>query len=170
MKVDAVMSRKVHSVTLNTKFRKLWEAIFKEHVHSLPVVDDNHHVIGIITEEDLVRKLYPNYHELIDDIISAGDFEEMENKIGELSELTAGDIMCTKVIFAHSQTPVMRALSRMIVRNIRQLPVLTEDNVLIGMVSKRDIVDMLFQKRFIPFKQRVQRIHSKTKTKLIKAS
>lgn len=146
MKVHEVMSTKVESVTVTTPLRDLWKAIFKNHIHSLPVVDTNKKVIGMIVEEDLLKPLYPDFAHMIDDFIGAAEFEEMEEQIHTLVKLKAEHVMNKKVIFTRGDTPVMRALSRMIVQKVHQLPVLSDDGILLGMVSKGDIFDNLFKK------------------------
>lgn len=149
MKVHEVMSARVITVSPGTPLRKLWEAIFKKGIHGLPVVDGRKRLIGIVAEEDLLKLLYPKYEDFIEDFASASDFEEMEKKIDELTKLKAEHVMCKKIIFTRPDTPLMRALSRMIVRKVRQLPVVSEENILVGMITKGDIFDVLFKKHLM---------------------
>lgn len=146
MKVHEIMSLEVVVVQPSTKFRDLWKQIIKKKIHALPVVDKKKHIVGIISEEDLIKPLYPQYSAVVEDFVSASDFEEMEEKIHDLVKLTASDVMNSRVIFTRSDTPIMRALSRMMVRDVRQLPVVSEGNTLLGVVSKGDIFDTLFKK------------------------
>lgn len=162
MKVHQIMRTSVITVTPKTPFKELWEAIFKKHVHSLPVVDTQNSLLGIVAEEDLVRRLYPDFSEIIDDFKTATDFEEMESNVGKLTELKAGDVMHTRVIFTREDTPIMRALSRMLVRNVRQLPVVTGEGIVIGVISKRDIVDALIKRQ--SHKKATKVSHSVSKT------
>ena len=69
----------------------------------------------------------------------------MERNVAELSNLTAADLMRTHVVFAHEDTPVMRALFRLIVRRINQMPVVAENGMVVGMVTKGDIFYALFK-------------------------
>lgn len=147
MKVHEIMRSVVVTVTPKTSFRELWQEIIRNGVHSLPVVDSRNTLLGIVAEEDLMKQLYPDYKEMIDDFLTSTDFEEMESKIKELSGLTASDVMGKRVIFTRPDTPVMRALSRMLVRNVRQLPVLSREEILVGMVSKGDVFDAIFRKQ-----------------------
>jgi len=159
MKVVEVMSVNVITVSPKASIRDLWTAIFKKGIHGIPVVDSKKKLLGIVAEEDLLKPLYPTYENLIEDFVSASDFEEMEGKIDELTKLKAEHVMSKKVIFTRPDTPIMRALSRMIARKVRQLPVISQDNVLIGMITKGDIFDVLFKKHFLRFTHK----HSKVK-------
>lgn len=146
MKVREIMSTKVSFVSPNTPLRELWKAIFKKHIHALPVVDKNKKVIGIVVEEDLLKPLYPDYQHLVEDFMGASEFEQMEEQIHTLEKLKAEDVMNTSVIFTRPDSPLLRALSRMIVRKVHQLPVLSEEDILIGVISKGDIFDSLFKR------------------------
>lgn len=74
------------------------------------------------------------------------DFEAMEERIKDMAPIKAKDIMCRTVIFARETTLIMRALSRMIVRHVDQLPILNNDDQVVGMVTKGDIFYSLFRK------------------------
>ncbi|MBI5614494.1 CBS domain-containing protein [Candidatus Gottesmanbacteria bacterium] len=146
MKVHEVMSLRVVTVYDKSKLKDLWKAIFKLHIHALPVVDAKNRLVGIVSEEDLLKPLYSNYQQYIEDFVSASDFEEMEGKIVEVAKLLAKDVMCPRVIFTRVDTPAMRALSRMLVRNVHQLPVLDNKDRIVGMITKGDIFDALFRR------------------------
>lgn len=146
MNVSDVMSRKVVAIPPTATFREVWRSLFKNKVNSLPVVDKKRHLLGIITREELLERLYPDFQDLFASSDEFPDFEEIERKVSEPSDLKAQGIMCRHVVFTHEDTAVMRALSRMIVRRINQLPVVTRDEVLVGMITKGDIFYSLFKK------------------------
>jgi CBS domain-containing membrane protein len=146
MNVSDVMSRKIVTVFPTTTFKEVWRTIFKNKVKALPVVDKTKKLVGIITREELLERLYPDAQELFSIEGNFPDFEDMEKKVSDLSALKAGNIMRKHVIFAHKDTPVMRALSRMIIRRINQMPVVDTDEKLLGVITKGDIFYSLFQK------------------------
>lgn len=147
MKVADVMSQKIVTATPSTPYRELWEAILLRRIHCLPVADNHRKLIGIVSEKDLIKPLYPDYTQYIDNLMSTQEFESMEESIREIVDLVAKNIMTRRVLFTRSGTPIMRALSRMIVHGVRQLPVLDDENVIIGIVSKGDILKALFQRQ-----------------------
>lgn len=152
MIVGDVMSKKVTVVRPDTSLRELWKTIFRRRVNAIPVVDSKKKMLGIISKEDILKLLYPDYEDLMEGLFSSYDFEEMENRIYELNTKKAGDIMCKRVIYTRQDTPVMRALSRMISRNVSQLPVLSpRTDTLVGIVAKGDIFRALFTKHLTKF-------------------
>lgn len=145
MKVSDVMTIKVHSISPQTPVRDIWKAIFKEKLNALPVIDAKKKLVGIISKDDLLHKLYPEYSEFIDDFTSAMDYEKMEQRMKDILSYTAKDVMSTRVIFARHDTPALRALSRMIARNVNQLPVISVEETVIGMITKGDVFYALFK-------------------------
>jgi acetoin utilization protein AcuB len=144
MKVKDVMSASTVSVSPTDSFHEIWTCIFKKKIHALPVVNKKNVLVGILTREELLEKLFPDYK----DLFASGDefpnLEDMERKVVEFSSLKVADLMRTRVVYAHEDAPVLRALSRMIVRRINQMPVVTEKGIVVGMVTKGDIFYALF--------------------------
>lgn len=145
MKVKDVMSVSTVTVSPTDSFHEIWECIFKKKIHALPVVNKKKVLVGILTREELLEKLYPDYKDLFTSGDEFPDLEDMERKVAEFSSLKAANLMHTHVVYAHEDTAVMRALSRMIVRRINQMPVLTEEGRVVGMVTKGDIFYALFK-------------------------
>ena len=141
------MSSQIFTASPDTTIRDLWKSLFSKHMNCIPVVDARKKLVGIITKEDLLKALFPNYQEYFEDITSFEDFEEMENKVKELGATKARDVMRSRVVFTRSDTPVMRALSRMIARRLNQMPVLAEDDKVVGMITKGDIFYALFRNK-----------------------
>jgi CBS-domain-containing membrane protein len=145
MRVAEVMSKDVETVSPATSFRDLWQILISKKYNALPVVDATRRLVGIVTKEDLLGSLYPDYREYIEDFASASDFQAMENKLKEMANTKARDVMCRRVIFTREKTLLMRALSRMIARHVNQLPVLSENDRLVGIITKGDVFKSLFQ-------------------------
>jgi CBS domain-containing membrane protein len=145
MLVRDVMSTNTVSVVPETPLKLLWRVFTKERINAIPVVDKKQHLVGIITKEDLLAKLYPDYEEFMSDIESFVNLESMEVKIKEIGSRLTSEVMCKRVIYTRLDTPVMRALSRMIVRRVNQIPVLSHEDKVVGMITKGDIFYALFQ-------------------------
>ncbi|SNS46243.1 CBS domain-containing protein [Tropicimonas sediminicola] len=94
--------------------------VMKEHgIGSVVVKDQNGHMVGILTERDIVR----------------GFADEPDNTFDE----TAGDLMTTKVVTASPDTPLLELLHRMTEGRFRHIPVLDGDHIA-GMISIGDVV------------------------------
>ncbi len=140
------MSEHVITASPDATVREVWKKLFSRHVNAIPVVGKKNELLGIVTKEDLLKILYPDFQEYFADIGAVDDFEEMEGKVKTLGSTSVRDIMCKVVVYTRAETPIMRALSRMIVRSINQLPVLDEADRVIGMVTKGDIFYALMKR------------------------
>ncbi|MGW4967112.1 CBS domain-containing protein, partial [Nonomuraea sp. NPDC004186] len=56
MTVEDVMTSKVVSVTATTPFKALAETLVSNGVSAVPVLDDDNHVIDVVSEADLLCK------------------------------------------------------------------------------------------------------------------
>jgi len=143
MIVQDVMSTKVFSVPQTARYKEVWNAFVTHHIHALPVLDSSKNVVGIVTEDDLMQPVFVDPSQFSEEFSANTTFEEMEDKMKDLTKLSAQKVMNRRVIFTRPDTPVLRALSRMIIRKVSQMPVIDENKGLVGMVTKRDIVDSL---------------------------
>ena len=99
------------------------EILEKNRIGALIVVDkkddlSDHHVVGIITERDVVKTI--SHHQL------------------DIEEKPVSEIMSKKVISASPESSTEEAIKLMIENQIRHLAVLDGDK-LIGVISMRDI-------------------------------
>lgn len=147
MKVSDVMSNRVVTVSPKETYKTIWSTFLTHKINAVPVVDSQKKLLGIIVKEDLLKHLYPNYLDLVNDFSEASDFEEMEGKIQDMADVRAEDIMNKHVVFTRAETQAMRALSRMIAQRVNQLPVLTGHDEVVGMVTKGDIFKGLFKSK-----------------------
>lgn len=147
MKVRDAMTTAAVTASSSMLLRDLWKLIIKKKVNSVLIVDSNTVLKGIIVREDLLSMIFPEYDEFIADFGSAADFKEMEDHVRLIGNKKTSEVMKTRIIFVHEDTELMRALSRMIVRHVDQLPVVSRNNTVLGIVTKSDIFSKLFRNR-----------------------
>ncbi|MGF1455906.1 MAG: cyclic nucleotide-binding/CBS domain-containing protein [Alphaproteobacteria bacterium] len=110
-----VLSHAMPSMTVLDASRQMTEA----GIGCLPVVDAAGHLVGIVTERDLLNK-----------VISLG------KKPGET---TVSDVMTAEPKTVTHDTDVSEAAELMGDGNFRHLPVVDADDKVVGMISIRDI-------------------------------
>ncbi|OGY21464.1 MAG: hypothetical protein A3A65_00405 [Candidatus Chisholmbacteria bacterium RIFCSPLOWO2_01_FULL_49_14] len=149
MKVKDLMSRNAVTAGAETPFEKIWELIFEKRVSVIPIVGKLNVLMGIISEEDLIEKLYPSYADYLFDPQSR-DFEKMEDKIADVSGLKAKHLMSKNVYTTTEEAPIMKAASSMLVYKVSCLPVVKEkgrNKYVVGIICKGDIFSQLFTKK-----------------------
>jgi CBS domain-containing protein/ubiquinone/menaquinone biosynthesis C-methylase UbiE len=138
MLVKDLMSTTVDYVNVNTKVKQVSRIIFGRGINGVPVCEGKK-VIGFISERDILARFYPSMAEFADDPFREGNFEEMEEKIEDIFSMTANEIMSSGVTTVSPDTPVLRAQSMMFLHRVGRLPVVDENNNLIGIIAQGDI-------------------------------
>jgi CBS domain-containing protein len=138
MLVRDVMAPRVHTVTALTPFRKILRLLIKYRISGVPVVNKEKKVVGIISEKDLLRSLFPTQEEFYKDTdyYICGDI--IEKEATKVNGLRAKDIMTRKVIKVSPDDHVCKACSLLVINNIRRLPVV-EKGKLVGIVTTNNL-------------------------------
>ncbi len=138
MKVANFMRTSVVSVSSDEPVRTVTRLIFNLGIKSVPICDDGK-LVGIVTEEDILTKLFPSVRDFMEDRAHADDFEAMEKNLGALINKPVKKIMTSKPRVVHADLPIMQAQSLMIVGKISHLPVVDDQKKLVGIISQGDI-------------------------------
>ena len=146
MLVRDAMTSGALSVKKDDSVKSIVEKIIMRHCGSIPVVDDDDGLLGIVTIRDIMLPMYPNMGDYVHDNVHARDFEEMEDAYPKVLEMTAGEIMTPSPMTVSPSDPVLKAASFMGLKNLRRIPV-ADGGKLVGMVSIGDINSALFLAR-----------------------
>jgi CBS domain-containing protein len=73
------------------------------------------------------------------------DLEYIEERVTKLLEMKVRDIMGTPPITVTSDMPIVKAGSTMILRRVKQVPVVDNEK-LVGIVTMTDIINRLLEK------------------------
>lgn len=156
MLVKDIMSRQPIVAHKQTKFGKVWELIFEKRISCIPIINKKKQLLGVISEEDLMTKLYPSYEQFFFDPSFSRDFEQFEGNISQSAKLKAKDIMNKEVYTSREKDPIMKAASKMLIYKVNCLPVVKkkkEKLFIVGVICKGDIFSQLFKKNIKKGKQ-----------------
>jgi CBS domain-containing protein len=141
--VADIMTKKVVSVKSGTTVRELAEIFDRERFGSLPVVDEDGNITGIVTASDLVeqgRPLHiPTVISLFDWVIPLEGEQSLQRDLRKITAQTAAELAAVNVVTVSAADPVSRAAEIMSSHKLHALPVV-EGKKLIGMVSRIDII------------------------------
>ncbi len=114
---------------------------------SLPVVDDEGRVVGVLSQSDILRLSLPRYVDRIGDLSFLPpdvDFIEPEG-IERLADVRVGKIMHTDPLFTVTEdTPLAEAALLMLRHRIGRLPVLREGK-LVGVITRGAIMRAILE-------------------------
>lgn len=111
------------------------------------MVDDDGRVVGVLSEKDLFRALFPLYKDWMDAPHAYHDFELMEEEARAATERTVAEIMSPRTLVADPETPVLKVGALMSASGIHQVPVV-ENGKLVGMVGRKTIYHAILSKYF----------------------
>ena len=148
MKVSDIMTTEVVTVKRETSVNQVAQVMGARDISGVPVVDEANHVVGIITELDLIvrntRLEMPRFIEVMDwGRIPLERPRHAQERLRHMLGTQAVDIMTEKVVTIHPDAPVEDLAELMVKRRVNPVPVVDAAGKLIGIVSRADLVDMM---------------------------
>lgn len=141
--VGDIMTKDVVTVTRDTTVRELARIFESHHFGSLPIVDENGILTGIVTASDLIeqgRNLHiPTVISLFDWVIPLEGERSLERDLQKMTAQTAGEICSTEVVTISAGDSVSTAADTMSNHKLHALPVV-DGKKLVGIVSRIDII------------------------------
>src|SRR3989344_4515427 len=115
MNVSDIMHKRVTTVGQETAVSEVARIIFNLGISGVPVISSDNMLLGIVTEEDLLRKLFPSVKDVMEDWVRSHRYEHMEDKLSELINTPVKHIMNQNVTAIAAETPLMQAEALMLV-------------------------------------------------------
>ncbi|MFB7827488.1 CBS domain-containing protein, partial [Streptomyces hydrogenans] len=112
LKVGGLMTDDVVSALPAMSFRDAAKLLAEHDITGLPVVDTDDHVIGVVSESDLLAR----------------------------RALTVRGVMSTPAVTVHAEEAAADAARLMARRGVERLPVVDEEERLVGIVTRRDLL------------------------------
>ena len=143
-----IMTKDVITVRPEDEVEKVAQLLLENKISGIPVVDENHKVIGMITEKDLMVKAtelkVPFYLTLFDSIIFLENPIRLKNDLKKYTASQVKDAMTQKVHWVAEDTPVSEIAEMMQKENVNRVPVLRHGKI-IGIVTRNDILKSLIK-------------------------
>jgi CBS domain-containing protein len=135
--VGDVMTTRVIAVKRSADYKEICWVLRQHRVSACPVINDAGKVVGVVSEADLLYKVAdPN---------PPSGLIRLRWKLGEESKVnavTAGQLMTSPAITIAADAPVQVAACVMQDRRVRRLPVVGPGGMLVGIVSRTDLLSV----------------------------
>ncbi len=126
--ISEIMTLNVVSISLDEKLDLVDEIMSNGDIRHMPVTKGGR-VVGIVSQRDLLRSK----------LSTLIDFPEEDRK--SLLETTDVEKVMTKSVkFADPNEPISHAATRMLEDKIGCLPVVNQDNELMGLITETDVM------------------------------
>jgi len=137
-----IMTKDVITATSGTTVEELARLLIDHKISGVPILNDDKKIIGIVTENDLIKKNkrfhIPTIIRLFDAYFLL-DSGKVEEEIKKMVATTVGEICTTKVVSIQEDTTLEEIATIMAEQHVHLLPVL-RDNEVVGIVGKADVV------------------------------
>ena len=134
MKLSEIMTTQVATIGMDDTLAAIKKIFEKVRFHHLLVLSEEHEVVGVISDRDLLKQLSPYLNTA----------SEQERDLHTLNK-KAHQIMSRELISASPTTTVKNATMMLMEHSISCLPVLAEGKSLVGIVTWKDILKLFLQ-------------------------
>ena len=132
MLVENWMTTKVHTVAADATLMEASKTLKDYAIRRLPVVDSHGRLLGIVTDRD-IKEASPSRATTLD----------IHELYYLLSAISLQDIMTPSPVTVRARDTVGRAAILMRRHTIEGLPVVDDDNTVVGIITESDIFDVL---------------------------
>lgn len=120
---NQIMQTQVITVRANDEVARAWHALVDNQIHQAPVLDEASHLVGIVSERNLLTTLN------VDD-----------GQVRDVLARRVADVMSSPVVAATPVTDIRRIAQVMLDRDVDGVPVVSDAGSLLGFISRSDIL------------------------------
>lgn len=140
-----IMNPKPLYCDLDTPLADVIAKLAASDASGLLVIDEDQHLLGVITETDLVDQQaslhLPTAMAIFDMVVPLGE-ERFERELARMQAMTAGDLMSTDLQSVGPDSGLDEIAAIMSDERVHHLPVIDDDAVL-GLITKHDVLKAL---------------------------
>jgi len=129
MKARDAMTSPAITINQDATLREAGDVLAQRGISALPVVDNDGQLVGIVSQMDLIRF----------NTAESPRAAETQSESSESEPMRVADIMTVEVISVSPETDLHTVAKRLSESHVRQVPVLTDTDV-VGVVSRRDLI------------------------------
>jgi len=143
--VREVMSTPVSTLRPDDKVEQAAYVLAAKDVGSLPVVDDDGKLLGILRDDDLIasesRVHVPTFINFLGlGMAFPGEMKHLERELKKIAGATARDVMQTDPPAVTHDATLEDVATIMHDRGVNSVPVVDTDNKVVGIVARADVV------------------------------
>ena len=146
-KIGQLMTQLVMTTSPDASLEEAGRLLRECHVSGLPVIDRDEHVVGVVSEKDLVRVLHQAAgiglpRGLLDVVLGSAPAHGPDALTvcqHRLKNTRVGEVMSRPAVSIGPETTLLEAARIMKVHGVNRLPVVDSDQRLLGIISSCDI-------------------------------
>jgi CBS-domain-containing membrane protein len=130
MRARDIMTKSVVTVRPELSVKEAATILCRNAITAAPVLDEDNHLVGIVSEADLLRKQLPHPR------------ARLRRDADEEPPHTVADVMTTSVVALPPFTDAADIVETMLDVNVRSIPIV-EGSHIVGIVTRRDLLRTL---------------------------
>ncbi|NBM17733.1 CBS domain-containing protein [Streptomyces sp. GC420] len=138
--VCEVMTHAAVAVSRDTAFKEIVRTLEQWKVSAVPVLEGEGRVIGVVSEADLLPK-----EEFRDGEPDRDEELRRLSDPGKAGGVTAEELMSTPAVTVHPDATLAEAAAAMARRHVKRLPVVNDQGLLEGIVSRSDLLKIFLR-------------------------
>ena len=152
--VTEVMTTQIVTLAPELQVAQAWELMLEHLIKAMPVVDAGGRVLGMLTDEDLIHRAGAKEHL---SVASRLDMETLKEQLDILrsSPLRVSDVMTAPAITLSKNEALGAAAAIMARHEIKRLPVVDQNQKIVGIVSRVDVLKQLLSVETRPVKSKI---------------
>ena len=123
-----LMKKNIYTLPPETPIFEAWKFFCKHRFRHVPIVNQSGSLVGILSDRKILEEL-----------------AQINPKPNHASPSTINDIMVTHVLTAHPDTEVTMIAKIMINERVGAMPIVDDNNQLVGIMTRTDIVRTLIK-------------------------
>ncbi len=136
-----IMSPEVATIDPHATVEKAARMMVQKNVSCLPVTNNLHELVGIVTHTDFVAKkkflpLAENLYTLLGSIVNPHSIEEAASRLGAKH---IKEVMTTPVITIEEYQEFGEVVKKMVTMKVNRLPVLKSGHI-VGIITRHDLL------------------------------
>ena len=137
--VSDVMTKVVVTAKKDVDIHEVARILSENNISGVPVVDEGNYVIGVVTERDILYIAGMREHHTFRDILRHILGEPLPSRKNRDRDIVE-EIMTSPVITTKPDADIKEVARILDERRVKRLPVVDNENKLIGIISRADIV------------------------------
>lgn len=150
--IGEIMNTDVYTCNQSQTLGEVIEILVNREVGGLTIVDDDRHVVGFISDGNIMRSVSKQKTRSIyggaDSVMVLYDSESFEEKVAEFKNRNVMELATRKVYCvspAHTVEEVAELLSK---KKFKKVPIVEKDGTLVGIARRSTIMRYIFQLLF----------------------
>ena len=143
--VKDIMRHSVACVTPDDSLKDVANRMFRDRLSALAVVDSENVLVGVISDRDLIKAALPDYKSLISNLNYSMEVEPFEELLKNEEKIKVSQLYRTDYEKATPNTRIVEIAAMMIFKDVRRVFVVSDDEKLLGVLLRKDIVNMVIR-------------------------